>query len=83
MSAGFSDTNKIDPQRLRDAVAEDLLRETLLNWLEENAKLTMLEPAAEGTPAKASKAKAQTAPAAEGKAKAAAKSSKSKTKAAE
>ena len=90
VSAGFSDTNKIDPQRLRDAVAEDLLRETLLNWLEENAKLTMVEPAAEGKPAKASKpktsnTKAEKEPAAEGKAKAkpAAKTSKAKTKAAE
>ena len=90
VSAGFSDTNRIDPQRLRDAVAEDLLRETLLNWLEENAKLTMVEPAAEGKPAKASKAKttkakAEKEPAAEGKAKAkpAAKTSKAKTKAAE
>ena len=90
VSAGFSDTNKIDPQRLRDAVAEDLLRETLLSWLEENAKLTMVEPAAEGKPAKASKAKttkakAEKEPAAEGKAKAkpAAKTSKAKTKAAE
>ena len=90
VSAGFSDTNRIDPQRLRDAVAEDLLRETLLNWLEENAKLTMVEPAAEGKPAKASKAKttkakAEKEPATEAKAKAkpAAKTSKAKTKAAE
>ena len=87
VSAGFSDTNKIDPQRLRDAVAEDLLRETLLSWLEENAKLTMVEPAAEGKPAKTSKskAKAEKEPAAEGKTKAkpAAKTSKSKAKAAE
>ena len=90
VSAGFSDTNRIDPQRLRDAVAEDLLRETLLNWLEENAKLTMVEPAAEGKPAKArkaktTKAKAEKEPAAEAKAKAkpAAKTSKAKTKAAE
>ena len=90
VSAGFSDTNRIDPQRLRDAVAEDLLRETLLNWLEENAKLTMVEPAAEGKPTKASKAKttkakAEKEPAAEAKAKAkpAAKTSKAKTKAAE
>ena len=90
VSAGFSDTNKIDPQRLRDAVAEDLLRETLLSWLEENAKLTMVDPASEDKPAKASKAKrskakAEKEPAAEGQAKAkpAAKTSKSKTKAAE
>jgi trigger factor len=90
VSAGFSDTNNIDPQRLRDAVAEDLLRETLLSWLEENAKLTMVEPASEDKPAKASKAKSSKAkaekePAAEGQAKAkpAAKTSKAKTKAAE
>ena len=90
VSAGFSDTNKIDPQRLRDAVAEDLLRETLLSWLEENAKLTMVDPASEDKPAKASKAKtskakAEKEPAAEGQAKAkpAAKTSKAKTKAAE
>ena len=90
VSAGFSDTNKIDPQRLRDAVAEDLLRETLLSWLEENAKLTMVDPASEDKPAKASKAKSSKAkaekePAAEGQAKTkpAAKTSKSKTKAAE
>ena len=90
VSAGFSDTNKIDPQRLRDAVAQDLLRETLLSWLEENAKLTMVDPASEDKPAKASKAKSSKAkaekePAAEGQAKAkpAAKTSKSKTKAAE
>jgi trigger factor len=90
VSAGFSDTNKIDPQRLRDAVAEDLLRETLLSWLEENAKLTMVEPASEDKPAKASKAKSSKAkaekePAAEGQAKAkpAAKTSQAKTKAAE
>ncbi|MEC8604950.1 MAG: trigger factor [Cyanobacteriota bacterium] len=90
VSAGFSDTNKIDPQRLRDAVAEDLLRETLLSWLEENAKLTMVDPASEDKPAKASKAKSSKAkaekePAAEGQAKAkpAAKTSKAKTKAAE
>ena len=90
VSAGFSDTNKIDPQRLRDAVAEDLLRETLLSWLEENAKLTMVDPASEDKPAKASKAKSSKAkaekePAAEGQAKTkpAAKTSKAKTKAAE
>ena len=61
-----------------------------LRQLEENAKLTMVEPAAEAKPAKASKAKttkakAEKEPAAEAKAKAkpAAKTSKAKTKAAE
>ena len=94
VSAGFSDTNKIDPQRLRDAVAEDLLRETLLSWLEENAKLTMVEAETEDKPvkttkskpaAKTSKAKADKEPASEAKTKEkpAAKASKSKAKAAE
>lgn len=72
VSRGLSDTNRIDPVRLRQLVADDLLREALLAWLEENATVTtkavasVLEtPAAEaadakakpgGKPAKASKA---------------------------
>lgn len=88
VSSGLSDTNRIDPQRLRDAVAEDLLRDTLLSWLEENAKLTMVEPSDDEKPTKSSKAKAKTSKAnAEGKeteeAKPKAKTSKAKTKAAE
>ena len=31
--------NRPDPQRLRDAVEEDLLREALLTWLEENSTI--------------------------------------------
>ena len=30
----------IDPQRLRDAVIDDLLREKLLGWLEDNSTVT-------------------------------------------
>jgi trigger factor len=44
VSAGLSDTSAIDPERLREAVAEDLLRETLLDWLEANSTLTEKAP---------------------------------------
>ena len=40
VSRGLSDSNRIDPARLRAAVAEDLLRETLLEWLEANSTVT-------------------------------------------
>ena len=43
----------IDPQRLRDAVIDDLLRDKLLGWLEENS--TVAEKAAESDEAKAEK----------------------------
>lgn len=36
----LSDTSRIDPQRLRMAVADDLLREALLAWLEANSSVT-------------------------------------------
>jgi trigger factor len=45
LSRGFSDTANIDPQRLRAAVQEDLMREKLLGWLEANSTIT--EKAAE------------------------------------
>ncbi|MCP9826001.1 trigger factor, partial [Synechococcus sp. EJ6-Ellesmere] len=44
---GLSDTSSIDPLRLREAVAEDLLRESLLEWLEANSTLTEKAPEAE------------------------------------
>ena len=40
LSRGFSDTANIDPQRLRAAVQEDLMREKLLGWLEANSTIT-------------------------------------------
>ena len=43
----------IDPQRLRDAVIDDLLRDKLLGWLEENS--TVAEKTAESDEAKAEK----------------------------
>jgi trigger factor len=40
VSRGLSDSGSIDPVRLREAVAEDLLRDTLLEWLEANSTVT-------------------------------------------
>jgi trigger factor len=40
VSRGLSDTSSIDPTRLRQAVADDLLQEALLAWLEENGTVT-------------------------------------------
>lgn len=47
---GLSDSAAIDPERLRLAVAEDLLKEKLLEWLEANSTITDKAPAAEETP---------------------------------
>jgi len=38
---GLSDTNRIDHTRLRAAVAEDLLKEAVFSWLEENATINI------------------------------------------
>ena len=61
VSEGFSDTNRIDPARLRAAVAEDLLRDTLLEWLEQNASVTLVEakPEEEQTASEDEKPKAK------------------------
>jgi trigger factor len=48
---GLSDGAAIDPERLRLAVAEDLLKEKLLEWLEANSTITDKAPAAEEAPA--------------------------------
>jgi trigger factor len=40
LSRSFSDTANIDPQRLRAAEQEDLMREKLLGWLEANSTIT-------------------------------------------
>jgi len=40
VSQGLSDSSRIDPARLRQAVAEDLQREALLDWLEANSTVT-------------------------------------------
>ncbi|MFL0777619.1 MAG: trigger factor [Prochlorococcus sp.] len=55
----LSQEKNIDPQRLRQAVSDDLLRDKLLDWLEENSTVT--EKAAESEPAsKKPEAKAKT-----------------------
>ena len=53
---GLSQQGNIDPQRLREVVADDLLQETLLDWLEANSTIT--EKAADA------EAKGETSPAA-------------------
>ncbi|MFL0769333.1 MAG: trigger factor [Prochlorococcus sp.] len=69
----LSGERDIDPQRLRQAVIDDLLQEKLLGWLEENSTVTAKDP--EEAPAAESKTKtAKSKPAAK------AKSSKSATK---
>jgi trigger factor len=50
LSHGFSDSSRIDPTRLRQAVQEDLMREKLLGWLETNSTISEKAPeAAEGS----------------------------------
>ena len=68
ISRGLSQQGNIDPQRLRQAVADDLLQEKLLEWLETNSTISEKAPAdaaeaktdarAEAKP-KAAKAKAK------------------------
>jgi trigger factor len=43
---GLSESANIDPQRLRAAVTEDLLRDKLLAWLESNSTINEKAPAA-------------------------------------
>ncbi len=57
LSRGFSDNSRIDPTRLRQAVQEDLMREKLMGWLEDNSTVT--EKAAEAGEDKPKKAAAK------------------------
>jgi len=59
LSRGFSESSRIDPNRLRQAVQEDLMREKLMGWLEEHSTVT--EKAAEAEEAKPKKAAAKKA----------------------
>ncbi len=55
---------KIDPERLRQAVMDDLMQDRLMGWLEENSTLTEKAPAADDSKAEAkTKAAAKKAPA--------------------
>ena len=47
LSRGFSESSRIDPERLRQAVQEDLMREKLLGWLESNSTVSDKAPEAE------------------------------------
>ena len=48
ISRGLSQQGNIDPQRLRQAVADDLLQDKLLDWLEANSTISEKAPAAAG-----------------------------------
>lgn len=64
ISRGLSQQGNIDPERLRAVVADDLLQEKLLDWLEANSTITEKaageEPAAEKAAAKKSSGKKAT-----------------------
>jgi trigger factor len=45
VSRGLSQEGRIDPERLRRVVADDLLRDKLLGWLEENSTVSEKAPA--------------------------------------
>ena len=70
ISRGLSQQGNIDPERLRLAVADDLLRDKLLDWLEANSTITEKAPE---DPAKEDAAKSgdEAKPKAKAKAKAA------------
>ncbi|MEB3172826.1 MAG: trigger factor [Cyanobacteriota bacterium] len=46
VSRGLSQQGNIDPQRLRQVIADDLLQEQLLEWLEANSTISEKAPAA-------------------------------------
>ena len=48
LSRGFSDSSRIDPARLREAVQEDLMREKLLGFLEANSTISEKAPSEDG-----------------------------------
>ncbi|MFN5221159.1 MAG: trigger factor, partial [Cyanobacteriota bacterium] len=51
VSRGLSETANIDPQRLRLAVTDDLLREALLEWLESHSTVTEKSESEDGSEA--------------------------------
>ena len=64
---------KIDPERLRQAVMDDLMQDRLMGWLEENSTLTEKAPAADDSKAADKKKPAAKKTAAKSKSKADAK----------
>ena len=69
----LSADTKIDPDRLRQAVMDDLIQDQLMSWLEENSTLTEKAPAADDSKPAAKKKPAATKTAAKSKSKADAK----------
>jgi trigger factor len=61
ISRGLSQQGNIDPERLRLAVADDLLREKLLEWLETHSTITETAAGESADNAEDSKAKAKAA----------------------
>jgi trigger factor len=69
ISRGLSQQGNIDPERLRLAVADDLLRDKLLEWLEANSTITETAAGESSDDAEDSKTKAKADQKAEKKAK--------------
>jgi trigger factor len=69
ISRGLSQQGNIDPERLRLAVADDLLRDKLLEWLEANSTITETAAGESSDDAEGSKTKAKADQKAEKKAK--------------
>ena len=65
---------KIDPERLRQAVMDDLMQDQLMGWLEENSTLTEKAAAGEEAPAAKKKAASKSKPNAKAKSEAKAES---------
>jgi trigger factor len=65
---------KIDPERLRQAVMDDLMQDQLMGWLEENSTLTEKAAAEEEAPAAKKKAASKSKPNAKAKSEAKAES---------
>ena len=61
---------KIDPERLRQAVMDDLMQDELMGWLEKNSTLTEKAAAGEETPAATKKAASKSKPKAKAKSEA-------------
>ena len=61
VSRDLGDSSRVDPARLRAAVADDLLREKLLEWLEEHSTITEKAPAADTAAADGAKAEKKAA----------------------
>ena len=73
MKKELSADAKIDPERLRQAVMDDLMQDRLMGWLEENSTLTEKAPAADDSKAAAKKKPAAKKTATKSKSKADAK----------